>query len=199
MTKLLYQGHASFRITTNQGLVIYIDPFAGKGYDVAADLVLVTHQHQDHNKISLITLKPDGKVIQNFDLHPHDESYLSTEVKGIKVTAVPAYNKNHSKENCVGYIINVDGFTIYHSGDTSYIPEMMNFTSFEIDYALLCGDGKYNMGLAEAQRSAEVIGSKNNIIMHLAPGELFDAFLASQWRAPNKIVMEPGNEKTLKK
>ena len=31
--KLLYMGHASLRITTPENKVIYIDPYAGKGYE----------------------------------------------------------------------------------------------------------------------------------------------------------------------
>ncbi len=46
--KLLYMGHASIRITTPEDKVIYIDPFAGEGYEPAADLILVTHDHYDH-------------------------------------------------------------------------------------------------------------------------------------------------------
>ena len=42
MAKLLFQGHASCRITTHSGTVIYIDPFAGEGYDLPADLVLIS-------------------------------------------------------------------------------------------------------------------------------------------------------------
>ena len=41
MATLLFQGHASCRITTRAGAVIYIDPFAGEGYDLPADLVLI--------------------------------------------------------------------------------------------------------------------------------------------------------------
>ena len=45
MAILLYQGHGSFRLSTDGGKVIYIDPFASEGYGVPADLILVTHQH----------------------------------------------------------------------------------------------------------------------------------------------------------
>lgn len=31
MTKLLFQGHGSFRIETNDKSVIYVDPYAGQG------------------------------------------------------------------------------------------------------------------------------------------------------------------------
>ena len=36
--RILYQGHGSLRIVTEEGKVIYIDPYAGEGYDLPADL-----------------------------------------------------------------------------------------------------------------------------------------------------------------
>ena len=58
MATLLYQGHGSLRVTTDRGNVIYIDPFAGAGYDAPADLILVTHQHPDHNRTELPARQP---------------------------------------------------------------------------------------------------------------------------------------------
>jgi hypothetical protein len=34
MPKLLFQGHGSLRLTADDGRVIYIDPYKGKGYDL---------------------------------------------------------------------------------------------------------------------------------------------------------------------
>ena len=62
MATLLYQGHGSLRLTTDSGKVIYIDPFAGEGYDEPADLILVTHQNHDHNCTDLPAKNP-GCVI----------------------------------------------------------------------------------------------------------------------------------------
>ena len=64
-TKLLYQGHASFRLIAKNGTVIYIDPAYGEGYDLPADIILVTHGHNDHNKVNLVTQKKGCTVITN--------------------------------------------------------------------------------------------------------------------------------------
>ena len=55
MAKLTYQGHGSLRFVSNGGMVLYLDPFAGQGYDLPADLILVTHDHHDHNRVDLVT------------------------------------------------------------------------------------------------------------------------------------------------
>jgi len=94
----------------------------------------------------------------------------------------------------VGFIITLDGVKIYACGDTSKTKQMERFADLDIDYAILCGDGVYNMDLNEAAECARLIGAKHNIIIHLKPDELFDRERAEKWTAPNKIIVEPGAE-----
>ena len=108
--------------------------------------------------------------------------------------AVPAYNKNHKKEECVGYILRVDGVTIYAAGDTSTTDAMAGFAARHLDYALLCMDGVYNMDREEAQKCARLIGAKHNIPIHMKPGGLFDEEMANAFDAPGKLVVRPGEE-----
>lgn len=197
MAKLFYQGHGSFRLIANDGRVIYVDPFAGEGYDLPADIILVSHQHGDHNQVQLCAKKPDCVVISNFEALDEKGNHKGFDVDGIKIQAVEAYNENHDPKQCVGFIITIDGVKIYACGDTSKTEQMGTFADLGLDYAIFCGDGFYNMGLEEAAECAKIIKAKNNIIIHLKPGELFDRELAEQWDAPNKIIIAPNEEISL--
>ena len=140
MAKLLYQGHGSYRITGNDGTVIYFDPYAGTGYDIPADLILVTHQHGDHNQTGLCAKKPDCVIITEKEALAGGK-HNSFTVGSIKIEAVEACNKNHPIDKCVGYILTVDGITVYGAGDTPTTAQMSELASRKLDYALLCGDG----------------------------------------------------------
>jgi len=43
---LLLKGHGSYRLTSDDGRIIYVAPYKGKSYDAPSDLILVTHQPQ---------------------------------------------------------------------------------------------------------------------------------------------------------
>ena len=199
MTKLFYQGHGSYRITSNDGIIIYVDPFAGEGYDLMADIILVTHEHRDHNQIELIDKKEECRILRAEMMLINGE-YKQADIWNIKIQAVPAYNKNHDINNCVGYVIEVDGIKIYAAGDTSTTDYMSTHLSKEnIDYALLPTDGFYNMGTEEAEKCAEIIGAKHAIPIHTKPGELFDIKVAEKFKPSNRLIINSGEEINLNK
>ncbi len=194
MSKLLFQGHGSYRITTDDNIVIYVDPFIGEGYDVPADIILVTHEHPDHNKVEIVKKKEDTVIIRNDTLRLGN-IYNSTSIKGVGIEAVEAYNKNHSRYQCVGFVLRFSGLTIYASGDTSTTNDMKNkLPGYEIDYALLPIDGRYNMDIHEAEDCAKIINAKKVIPVHMKPMELFDEEMAESFAAPNKLVVRAGEE-----
>ena len=195
MAELLYQGHGSFRICTAEGAVIYVDPYAGEGYDREADLVLVTHEHYDHNQVDLVHLKADGKIYRAAHFLK-DGTYGSMTACGVEIRSVEAYNQNHPKDQCVGFLMKVDGKLLYLAGDTSETEELKALAKEPIDYAFLPMDGIYNMDRKEAERCARIIGAAHTVPVHMKPGALFDEETAQAFQAEGKVVMKPGDTLT---
>ncbi len=196
MSKLLYQGHGSFRLTTDEGTVVYVDPYAGSGYDIPADLILVTHQHFDHNVISKPAKKPGCTIYQNMDALKNGK-YQKAVLCGIEVEAVQAYNDHHPVNECVGYILSFDQLQVYFAGDTSKTEEMKQFSKRHLDYAFLPCDGIYNMNVKEASACADLIQAAHSVPVHMSPGNLFDRKIAESFKTKNRLILEPATEITL--
>lgn len=200
MAKMLYQGHGSYRFTLDDGTVVYVDPFAGSGYDVPADLILVTHEHSDHNMVDLMPHADGLTIIRAADVHPDATTYLTVESHGVRITAVEAYNKNHSPVECVGMVLELDGVTFYAAGDTSTTEDMRSgkLTNMGIDYAVFPADGFYNMDLDEASDCAKLVGARHSIPVHVSPvhgpqdAQIFDRSRAEAFKASGRIILEPG-------
>lgn len=196
MAKLLYQGHGSLRVTTPEGRVIYIDPYAGEGYDLPADLILITHGHGDHTAVELIkTQNPDCQTI-TYKEALADGAHQTFDLGYVTVEAVEAGNNpNHDIKECVGYILTLsDGTTVYASGDTSTTDQMGTLAERNLDYAFFCCDGVYNMDMAEAMACAELVGAKHSIPYHMAPGKNFDQQRAETFQVGGGMVLPDGTE-----
>ncbi len=199
MAKLLYIGHASFRLTTNDGFVTYIDPYAPGDYSIPADLVLVTHEHFDHNSFNLLTTKPTTAFIRPI-VALIDGEYLDFPNGGMHIQPVPATNANHSIDECVGYVIEVDNKKLYFAGDTSKTDYMeSDLSKMNLDYAFLPCDGTYNMDLDEAIECAKIISAVHSIPIHtmpVSPGETprFNEEKANAFDVDGALVMRPWTE-----
>lgn len=195
---LLYQGQASIRIVTNEGKVIYIDPYAGSGYDLPADLILVTHGHFDHNGLNKIQSRNSDCQIITQNEAIKDGKHQIFDLGYVKIEPVEAgFNSLHSVENCVGYVLTFsNGKSVYVTGDTSMTEQMSRMKDMQIDYAFYCCDGVYNMGLDEAAKCAEMVGAKHNIPYHLTAttGKTYDRILAEKFNAPNRLIVDEGEE-----
>lgn len=171
--KIEWLGHDGFRI--NAGKTIYFDPFQISG-GPEADLICISHDHFDHcSPDDVAKIQGDKTVIIT---EPGSAQKLSGEIKtlkpgdtleleGVKIEAIPSYNTDKDfhpkKNNWLGFIVEVDGVRIYHTGDADFIPEMK---SIEVDIALLPVSGTYVMNADQAVEAALAINPKVAIPMH---------------------------------
>jgi len=110
---IFYLGHSSFKLKGRDASVI-IDPFDSKKVGLKfssneADIVSVSHEHEDHNAISLV--KGEPKIISD----PGEY-----EIKGISIlgfsTFHDAKNGEERGKNTI-YVYEIDGVRICHLGD----------------------------------------------------------------------------------
>lgn len=202
MARMLYQGHGSFRLTTESDIVVYVDPYAGEGYDVPADLILVTHEHGDHTAVDKMPHADGCEILRAKDFLPAPGSYQTLVSHGLRITAVQAYNKNHPIDECVGLVIEIDGLKFYAAGDTSTTDDMRSgkLADLNLDYATLPGDGFYNMGPEEGSECARLIAARHFIPIHLVPVHdmsnptIFCRKTAERFIPDGRIILAPGEE-----
>lgn len=160
-------------------LTVYIDPW-GTGDDAGpADLILITHAHDDHFRPDEIErLRRHGTRI----VAPRDVANMLTgdvtpvqpgqthEVAGVSFTTVPAYNTReealefHPRANdWVGYVLQLGGVTYYHAGDTDHAAEL---DDIDADVAFLPVGGRYTMNVPEAAGLAKAMMPRLAVPMH---------------------------------
>jgi len=146
-----------------------------------ADIILFTHDHADHcKKITADRLRKKNTVIIGpkrcrkkigaalQEILPEKEiSFGEISIRSTHAYNTPEGNstqKVHHKGNGVGYLISAEGKTIYHAGDTDFIPEMKQLG--RVDAAFLPIGGTYTMDVNDAVKAALAIKPTVIIPMH---------------------------------
>lgn len=173
-----------------KGLRIYIDPYnlPDNYSDYPADAVLITHDHTDHCSSTMLQLieKEDTQFFFPEIMTSFITWYNGTGVKPgdtfnigpITITAFYMYTfapigyvSSHPQEsNYTSYIIDIDGYTFFHAGDSSNIPEYSQLTD-SIDVALLpLGPGCQTMVDQDVVNAIDTINPEYFIPIHYAEG-----------------------------
>jgi L-ascorbate metabolism protein UlaG (beta-lactamase superfamily) len=181
---LVWIQQSCFRMK-GTGVTIYFDPQAIKANSKPADYILITHSHGDHfapgeiKKIATektviygpASCKYTGVCKEFITVLPGD---IISVLPNLQIKAVAAYNivraSWHPKAaNNVGFVVTLDGVTVYHAGDTERIPEMKDI---DCDIALLPLGQTYTMvSVADAAESAKDVKAEVAIPMHYGSAE----------------------------
>ena len=184
--EIKWLGHSWFRVSAD-GINLDFDPLPQKyrkkmgiaeGFESAskADLILISHSHGDHwdrdtiqslkgpRTIVVAPRKPANRIGDGVKVIEAGQKLVLDRVS---VLAVPAYNLRkfyHRRGKGVGYLVTVGGKTIYHAGDTDFIPEMSALG--KVDVAFLPIGGRFTMDVNEAALAAKAITPHLLVPMH---------------------------------
>lgn len=175
--KITFIKHGSLQIAYDN-LLIQVDPvsmFADYSTFPKADIILITHEHEDHldpKAIDALTKEKTVLVMNESSAKKSGNAKAKIMKNGdkmelpnqITLEAVPAYNTTpgreqfHPRSRDNGYILTIDGLRIYIAGDTEDIPEMKNLKN--IDVAFLPVNQPYTMTVAQAVNAAKMFSPK---------------------------------------
>ncbi|MGQ0569362.1 MAG: MBL fold metallo-hydrolase [Armatimonadota bacterium] len=166
-------GHAFFLVTTTDGLRIAIDPYSNIGYTmptVEADVVLVSHEHGDHNNVGLIRGTP--RVIRGLAAGAADWNRVYERTGGTLIFVVPAFHDNAqgaARGLDALFIIESGGIRIAHLGDLGQ-PELSEGqlrALGAIDILMIpVGNGPFTLTIPQANGLVAQVRPKVIIPMH---------------------------------
>ena len=163
-----WYGHASFFLTTAQGVKIITDPYEPGAYDGGiaygpitdeADIVSVSHDHADHNYVKGLAGNPT--VITGEGKH---------EVKGIVFEGVSTYHDDSQGTERGGntiFTIIADGMRVCHLGDLGHLLNDKELQQIgQVDCLLIPVGGFFTIGPQEARQVVDQLQPQVTIPMH---------------------------------
>jgi len=185
-----YLGHSSFKIVTENGTVIYLDPFIEGNPDCPiklddieqADVILVTHGAFDHMGQAIELAKktgatlvsgPDVRVHASWEGVPDEQSRIlawggEIEVLDIKIKSLKADHLSFFKSKN-GYLSSIpmsflvttkDNLRIYAAGDTSIFSDLQLFGQLYRPHIGLIPVGEFPGYFAELSPSEAALAAK---------------------------------------
>lgn len=189
--QLIWHGHACFEIKADYNVLI--DPFFRGNpsakllpSDVNPDIIFVTHGHYDHLGDTVEIAQRTGcRVIAMHELANYLKSQNvkaegmniggKVQVNGISVIMTDA---NHSSSisdsgqrlyggRAAGFILQINGCSIYHTGDTGIFGDMRLIGDiYRPEIVLLPIGGRYTMDPEDAAKAVAMLGPRIAIPMH---------------------------------
>jgi len=195
MATLTWLGHASFRLDTDDGKRIYIDPFLqgnpktpdSEKTPERCDVIAVTHGHGDHHAdvadisqkfpeaqiVAPVELKPWlGKQGANVGDLPGINKGGTQEIDGIRFTLTNAFHSSSTPDGtyageAAGLVVRFNSKSVYFAGDTCVFGDMALIARlYKPDVAVLPIGDWFTMGPEEAALALELLGNPRCVPCH---------------------------------
>jgi L-ascorbate metabolism protein UlaG (beta-lactamase superfamily) len=189
--RLTYLGHSCFLLETTKARVV-IDPFLNdnpvakiKAADVKCEYVLVSHGHEDHSGDALeIARRNDATIVANYEIAEYFQA-KGAKVHGMnpgggfnfpfgRVKLTIAHHTSSVEAGLkpiylgvpCGILVQADGRTLYHAGDTALFLDMQLIGRTGIDVALLPIGDNFTMGPDDAVTALDFLKPKVAVPIH---------------------------------
>jgi len=167
--QIRWHGHSCFEITG--GITIVTDPHDGKSLGIrppsaSADIVLISHDHSDHN--SFKTIRGTHKDVFSF---VGDFNFKGMRFEGLQTDHDDCGGTKRGRN--VMYLMNVDGISVCHCGDVGKMPDDSVIERIRgVDVLMVPAGEIYTMSVRDLLRFIEIIGPRVVIPMHYRVGGL---------------------------
>ena len=156
--RLTYFGHASFLIETGDGTRVILDPYRSGAYDGAvkhapidesADVVIATHEHDDHAAFDTIPGEP------RIFVHPTSATVGDLNIKGIQVAHDEAGGSKRGQNTIV--VLDDGEIRLVHLGDLGHLLDKATLEAIgKVDVLLVPVGGFFTL---DAEGAAAVVDS----------------------------------------
>ena len=169
---------------------------------IKPDVIVITHNHADHldketlcnylnDESSVTVLSPKGSWQEIRKFGGNKNNYVlfndctTWSMGNISFRAVKA---EHSDENAIGVIVQVEGKNYYVTGDTLYNEKVFeSLPNLDIDMLFLPVNGiGNNMNFLDAEQFAERLNAKISVPIHYG---MFDNIDVSKLKLKNKKIL----------
>ncbi len=164
--KVKWLGHAAFLITSDEGTKVVTDPYQSGQFGLdygkiedAADIVVVSHDHADHNYVQGVPGSP--QVVKGAG---------TQQAKGIEFKGIASYHDDSGGSqrgpNNI-FCFTVNGVRVCHLGDLGHMLSEQQLAEIgEVDVLLTPMAGNFTIDAATASRTVERIKPRVVIPMH---------------------------------
>jgi L-ascorbate metabolism protein UlaG (beta-lactamase superfamily) len=215
--KVTWLGHSAFKIDV-ANRIVFVDPWLGnplspiKADSVKdVDIVYVTHDHHDHlgeafdickrTKANFVATAELAQFAKENGVSNVDGLNIggNIDLKGVKLSVVQATHTS-SRGAPTGVVIQGEGETVYHAGDTGLFGDMKIIGEmYRPDLAMIPMGGYYTMDAKEAAEAVKLIRPKIVIPMHYKTmpvlaqsADEFVNLVKQKMPEVKTIVMKPG-------
>jgi L-ascorbate metabolism protein UlaG (beta-lactamase superfamily) len=181
-----WHGQSFFEVESSKGTHIVFDPHAIEAYgrkSVAADLVLISHLHNDHTQIGVIKDSQKARILfglkgsgKNTEWNLADETFRDVHIQSVGVYHDTSEGMERGKNTV--FIMEVDGLRMVHLGDLGHLLTDKQVKSIgPVDVLMIPVGGVYTINGSDAKKVVEQLKPRKFILpMHYGT-PVYDAVL----------------------